>query len=153
MRFAALARSLSRTLVAMSAVGPRMLQAQRWAVIGDVLNSRKPASTVVECLRAAGKSVTLINPRDKGVSSSPDAALLHTSLADVGDPIDVVNLIVNPKDGLKQVEAMAGRGVKQLWVQPGASSPEIVEAAAGMGVEVHHGCVLIEGPPFWSSKL
>uniref|UniRef100_A0A7S3ALR6 Uncharacterized protein n=1 Tax=Haptolina ericina TaxID=156174 RepID=A0A7S3ALR6_9EUKA len=41
-------------VLGMSTLAQSMLQCQRWAIIGDVLNQQKPASEVVACLRDAG---------------------------------------------------------------------------------------------------
>eukprot|EP00966_Prymnesium_polylepis_P244247 5648526-Prymnesium_polylepis.1 len=35
-------------------------------------------------------------------------------------------------------------GASQVFIQPGASSPEILELCSESGIEVHHGCVLRE---------
>ena len=83
-----------------------MLAAQNWAVIGDVLNSAKPASAVVERLKGAGKTVHLVNPRDSTGSC-------HKSIGDVDAPLDVIDLIINPRDGLKQMTQAAELGVRQ----------------------------------------
>ena len=45
--------------------GKEFLACANWAVAGDVLNAEKPAARVVSSLQAAGKTVHLINPRDK----------------------------------------------------------------------------------------
>ena len=44
----------------------------------------------------------------------------------------------------RQVRQMAELGVTKLWIQPGAGSDEIESVARESGIEVHHGCVLIE---------
>ena len=35
-------------------------------------------------------------------------------------------------------------GVRHLWIQPGASSPELLARAREGGMSVHEGCVLLE---------
>ena len=67
------------------------------------------------------------------------------SLADIGEPVDVVDLVINPVKGVGVVEEMAKLGIKNLWIQPGASSPDVLAIAAKHGIAVHEGCVLVEG--------
>jgi len=113
-----------------------MLSKARWAVVGDVMNQSKPASRVVDKLRGNGKEVFLINSRDERCLPS---------LLDIPDsPVDVVNLIVNPKVGINIIDDMVTKNIQYLWIQPGAGTPEIVSKAEANNIEVHQGCVLIE---------
>jgi len=66
------------------------------------------------------------------------------ALKDIGEPVDVVNLVVNPAKGVGVVDEMAELGIKNLWIQPGAGSAEVVQAAARNGINVHNGCVLVQ---------
>lgn len=115
----------------------RFMDKQNWAVIGDVLNEAKPASRVVATLRDKGKTVHLVNPRDKTGQCVPN-------LSEVDAPVDVVDLIINSRDGIKQVEQMVEKGVKQVWIQPGAESADILELCKEKGVDVFQGCVMVE---------
>ena len=153
-----------------------MLQFRRWAVVGDVLNATKPASRVVARLRANGKSVQLVNPKSAGCYSSlkvtrpahrcaQNAAVIE--LQDCTLPIEVVNIIVNPKQvlrrplsacgsspsvvavapgvqGLLTIEEIIQLGIQNVWIQPGAESPAILERCRSAGIHVHEGCVLME---------
>ena len=111
----------------------KMMAQARWAVIGDVLNAAKPASRVVSTLQGAGKTVHLVNPRDS-------TGQCKKELADVDGDVDVVDLIINSRDGIKQVEQMVAKGVKQIWIQPGAESAEILSFCEDKGIEVFQGC-------------
>ena len=42
------------------------------------------------------------------------------------------------------MEQAAILGIKHVFVQPGAGSPEIDALCARAGIAVHHGCVLVE---------
>jgi predicted CoA-binding protein len=152
-----------------------MLKFRSWAVVGDVLNATKPASRVVARLRANGKSVQLVNPKSAGCYSSlkvtrpahrcaQNAAAIE--LQDCTLPIEVVNIIVNPKQvlrrpfvgtwllaigrsgcavqGLLTIEEIIQLGIQNVWIQPGAESPAILERCRSAGIHVHEGCVLKE---------
>jgi uncharacterized protein len=67
-----------------------------------------------------------------------------TSLKDVKLPIDVVDLVISPKVGPSIVDEMIELDIKNIFIQPGAGSDEIVEKCKAAGISVHQGCVLME---------
>ena len=116
-----------------------MLKMNRWAVVGDVLNTEKIAHAVVTKLRDAGKDVVLVNPREK------DDKRCFTSLRDCSEPpVDVVDLIISPKIGTSIIAEMSELGISNVFIQPGAGSPAILAACEMAGITVHEGCVLRE---------
>ena len=118
----------------------RFLSQRRWAVAGDVLNAAKPASRVVAALQGQGlegRTVALVNPRD-------DSGTCHKSVAEIDGELDVLNLCINSKGGLALLEEAAAKGVKQVFIQPGAGSEDIEALAAARGIEVFNGCVMVE---------
>ena len=129
---------LSTTAQGLSA-GESMLAKQRWVVVGDVLSPKKPAYAVFHRLQAAGKEVVAVNPRDQ-------TGTLAKSLADatLSDEIEVIDLIINSKVGLDIMREANTLGVKQVFIQPGASSAEIEAFCEANEIETHHGCVLRE---------
>ena len=71
-----------------------MLTKLTWAVVGDCLNARKPASAVVARLKSSGKTVHLVNSRD-------ETGQCFRSLKDIpeSNKVEVVDLIISPKVG------------------------------------------------------
>ena len=130
-------RMLWCTHVLVAAMSGRFLAQQNWAVIGDVLNAAKPASRVVSTLRGAGKTVHLVNPRDK-------TGQCKAMLSDIEGTVDVVDLIINSRDGIKQVEQMVPMGISKIFIQPGAESDEILSFCSANSIEVFQGCVMVE---------
>eukprot|EP00617_Octactis_speculum_P012678 CAMPEP_0185770826 /NCGR_PEP_ID=MMETSP1174-20130828/61363_1 /TAXON_ID=35687 /ORGANISM="Dictyocha speculum, Strain CCMP1381" /LENGTH=121 /DNA_ID=CAMNT_0028456425 /DNA_START=97 /DNA_END=462 /DNA_ORIENTATION=- len=117
--------------------GQSMLNSQTWAVVGDALNEKKPAFDVAERLRQSGKVVYIVDPREK-------EGRCFTSLSDCPQPVDVVDLIISPRLGPTIIDEMQNLGIQNVFIQPGASSQEILEKCGDAGIEVHHGCVLRE---------
>jgi predicted CoA-binding protein len=114
-----------------------MLSLRSWAVVGS--HGKNPiADRLVAKLKSGNKSVFAVNP-----GNAKDGVL--GSLKDIGEPIEVVDLVINPTKGVGVVEEMQELGIKNLWIQPGASSGEIKTLAQKYGIEVHEGCVLVEG--------
>lgn len=114
----------------------------RWAVMGDVLNAAKPASRIVQRLRDNKKEVHLVNPR----APSDADPKVHASLADLvsSTPIEVVDVVINSSDGLKQLSAVPEATKLSVWIQPGAASDEIRQLCKTRQWPVHEGCVLVE---------
>lgn len=115
--------------------GQEWLRLHTWAVAGDVLNEAKYAHTIAETLQKEGYEVALINPRSR------DPRLCR-SLSDYGQPIDVLDLVIHPKLGLKLVEEAKELGIKRVLIQPGAESDAILAYCAEHGLEAVEGCVL-----------
>ena len=82
-----------------------------WAVIGDVFNTAKPASRVLARVSAEAASVLC------RVAVRPRCGL--TSI-DVRGALDAVDLCVSPRIGAREVDALADRGVRFVFAQPGA---------------------------------
>lgn len=57
--------------------------------------------------------------------------------------LEVVNLVVNPYLGASVVEECAVLGVKNIFIQPGASSPELLAQCKQAGIQAQNGCVLM----------
>lgn len=85
------------------------------------------------------KKVFRVNP--SAAAPAPDLSL---SLTAVGEPIDVVDLVINPAKGVDVVKEMGKLGIKNLWIQPGAESPEVISTARALGINVYQGCVLVD---------
>jgi predicted CoA-binding protein len=117
-----------------------MMRSQSWCVVGDVLNAGKVASRIGPHLEMCGKTVVCVNPSSKTVESET----LKQSLGAWECHIDTINLIINPAVGKGIVEDAIARGIKQIWIQPGAASGEILRMCEQNGVEVHQGCVLVD---------
>ncbi len=139
-----------------------MLALQRWAVVGS--HGRNPiASRLVDKLRAFGKDVATVDPKKTiipsvssetttGATTSTVLAATSTStstadyikLKEVPFSIECVDLVVNPALGIEVVKEMKELGIKNLWIQPGAGSEEIVTFCEVNKINFHHGCVLRE---------
>mmetsp|Transcript_55733 Transcript_55733/g.136536 ORF Transcript_55733/g.136536 Transcript_55733/m.136536 type:complete len:113 (+) Transcript_55733:3-341(+) len=110
---------------------------QRWVVVGDALNEKKPAYRIAQKLRASGKDVAVVNPRE-------NRGRCEVSLLALEGPVDVVDLVISPSLGPSIIAEMKGLGIQNVFIQPGACSQEVLELCAEAGISVHQGCVLVE---------
>ena len=113
-----------------------------WAVIGDVLNEKKPASRVVARLEASGRSVLRVSPYDT-------TGACYKSLESVPRwlQVDAVNLIISERFGMIALEEMKARGCQYVFAQPGADTAGILQKAEELGLTVQRGCVLVSDLP------
>ena len=110
----------------------------RWAVVGDVFNAAKPASRILARITAEAAACAV----------SPYAKDGLTTVADVRGALDAVDLCVSPRIGAREVAALADRGVRFVFAQPGADGEGVLAACRRRGVVVQRGCVLVdEWPP------
>lgn len=118
--------------------GQEMLAQQRWAVVGRGSND-----IVQRLLRHLASHERTYYHVDPYGASGPD---VPKSLAELGEgvSIDVVDLCANPKLGEQVIEDCKARGINNVFIQPGAASPEILESCNIGGIAVHQGCILVE---------
>lgn len=114
------------------------LNKKKWAVVGDVTNESKYAYDIVNVLVENSHMVYKIDPR-----GSKEPGVLK-SLKEVPGKIDIVNLVVRPTKGIEIVKEMKDLGLGQVFIQPGASSQEIMDYCLDNDIEVIKGCVLVE---------
>ena len=58
-----------------------------------------------------------------------------------------VNLIISPKIGVGVLDTMASKGIKYVFIQPGADGGQVLPRAAELGLTVQQGCVLVTPLP------
>lgn len=109
----------------------------RWAVVGDVLNSGKYAYRILNTLKANGYEVVGVNPRDT-------SGKCHKSLKDVETNIEVIDLCINPSLGIEIVKEAKEIGISNILIQPGAASDEILQYCKDAGITAIEGCALVE---------
>mmetsp|Transcript_33196 Transcript_33196/g.48714 ORF Transcript_33196/g.48714 Transcript_33196/m.48714 type:complete len:129 (+) Transcript_33196:196-582(+) len=111
----------------------------RWAVVGDVTNSLKPAFRVCERIEGTGATVYRVSPYGKHEG-------VFTKLSEIPSDtkIDAVNLVVSPSVGVIALEEMKQRDIKYCFIQPGADGGDVLTTAAKLGITVQRGCVLMQ---------
>lgn len=67
----------------------------------------------------------------------------YRSILDIPDEIDRVSLYVLPKVGMKVIEDIAKKGVKELYLNPGTESDELVEKANKLGLKPILACSIL----------
>src|SRR5687768_5507703 len=111
-----------------------MLRARTFAVVGASANREKYGHIAYKALKAAGKTVYPVNPTTDEI----DGDRVYATVADLPETPEVVVAVIPPPRTERLVPQLIERGVKHLWLQPGAESAAAVEAAEAAGLAVVH---------------
>jgi predicted CoA-binding protein len=109
------------------------------AVIGASNDRGKYGNQAVRTYVTLGWDVYPVNPREKIVEGLPAFA----GIAEVPGPVDRVSLYVPPAVGIGLLDAIRASGAKELWVNPGSGSPELVERAQALGLSPIEACSIV----------
>ena len=117
------------------------LSAGAFGVAGASTNRDKYGNKVLRCYLQNGKTAIPINPRASSIEGIEAAA----SVAELPDGVDSLSIITPPAITLQVVEQAIDRGIKNLWMQPGAENPDAVKLAEenGLNVIADGSCVLV----------
>jgi predicted CoA-binding protein len=109
------------------------------AIIGASSDRRKFGNKAVRAYAAAGWRVYPIHPKEAVVEGIPTFASIEAA----PDPIELVSVYVPPSVGITLLPAIAARHPRQLLVNPGAESPELLLEAERLGLPVVAACSII----------
>ncbi|RDV80720.1 CoA-binding protein [Ammonifex thiophilus] len=120
------------------------LRKKRWAVVGASRDPQKYGHRIYFQLKELGYEVYAVNPNCHKIDGDP----CYPSLSALPVLPEVVNIVVPPQVAEQVVEEAIRLGIKQIWLQPGAESPAVLEAAERAGLRVVYGqCVLLASRP------
>src|SRR5262249_55684155 len=110
-------------------------------VVGASGDRRKYGNRAVRAYIRQGYQVIPVNPHAETI----EGLRAYPSLADVPqDRFDRVTFYVPPKVGLKVIEQLAGKEVEEVWLNPGAESPELIARAEALGLPIKIGCSILD---------
>lgn len=116
----------------------------RWAVVGLSNNPARAAVGVSKFLRDnLGMTIIPVNPKGESVHGEPG----YQQLADIPEPVDVVDCFVNSQRVGAVVDQAIAAGAKAVWLQLGVIDDDAAERARAAGLEVvMDACPVIEAP-------
>ena len=72
-----------------------------------------------------------VNPNEKMVEGIPAVP----SVLDIEGPVDMATFYVQPDVGVGVMEQVAAKRIAEVWLNPGADDPDVVQKARSLGVE------------------
>lgn len=114
-----------------------MLSKKRWAVVGARTDRDTMGYKVPEILEKNGYTVYLVNPNYHEI----DGKKVYSSILDIGEEVDCVDIIVNPKIALGVLDEVHKVGIKYVWFQPNTIDKDVIKKAREYGLEYVKDCV------------
>jgi predicted CoA-binding protein len=119
----------------------QMLNLKTWAIVGLSNNSDRAAYKVAKVLLDKGHTVIPIHPKAEIVHGQQG----YSSLTQVTDPIDVVDIFVNSQIAGKVVDEAISIGAKGVWLQLDVIDESAITRAKKAGLfTVMNRCPAIE---------
>jgi len=110
----------------------QFLAAPAFAVVGASVNRDKYGNKVLRCYQQNERQVIPVHPSESQIEGIPCAA----SVTELPDDVTSLSIITPPKITEKIVEQAASKGIKNIWMQPGAESPTAVQYCRDQGLNV-----------------
>ncbi|MDH3607089.1 MAG: CoA-binding protein [Acidimicrobiia bacterium] len=93
------------------------------ALVGATDNPSKYGHTIYHDLKRKGYAVIPVNPQRDTV----DGEFAYDSVGDIPQPPTIVNFVIPPRFTLHVLKQCLELGLMNVWLQPGAESPEVLE--------------------------
>ena len=120
------------------------VQNKRLAVVGVSRSGKKFGNIALKELKQRGYEVYSIHPQAQEI----DGEQCYPSLSAVQGKVDGVLVSVPPKQAVNVLNEAAAIGVKDIWLQQGSESSEVLAQAKKLGLSVISGkCILMYAPP------
>jgi predicted CoA-binding protein len=110
------------------------------AIIGASTNRAKFGNRAVRAYARQGYDVYPIHPSAQAV----EGHRAYASMLDVPvSRLDRVSFYVPPEIGLRVIEEVARKPVGEVWLNPGAESPELLARARSLELNMVVGCSIL----------
>ena len=117
------------------------LSAEAFAVAGASTNRDKYGNKVLRCYMQHGKRVVPVNPNVSAVEGLVSVA----SVSDLPENIQSLSIITPPHITEQVVEEAIAKGIRNIWMQPGAQSNKAIRRCeeAGINLIADGSCLLV----------
>jgi len=114
------------------------------AIVGVSRSGDGFGNSAMKVLRGKGYRVYPIHPSASQASGMP----CYRTFADLPERVDAALVVVPPAQAIGVVRAAAAAGIRKVWLQQGAESPEVLQACEELGLEtVSRECILMFTQP------
>ncbi len=110
------------------------------AIIGASADRSKYSNKSIHAHLKSDYDVYPINPKEETI----EGLKCYKSILDVPVSLDRISLYLPPAIGVKVLDDIAMKGCKELWVNPGAESPELMAKAETLKLTTIYACSYTE---------
>lgn len=110
------------------------------AIIGASTDRQKYGNKSVRAHLNQGYEVYPVHPSAQEI----EGLTAYPSLSEVPAPqLDRISVYVPPEVGIQLLEEIHKRGAREVWFNPGSESPDLLERARELGLNVIQACSII----------
>jgi predicted CoA-binding protein len=113
---------------------------QTVAIVGASADKSKFSNKAIHAHLRAGYDVYPVNPKEETI----EGLKCYQSVLDIPVALDRVSLYLPPAVGVKVLDDITKKGCRELWVNPGADSPELIQKAETLGLNPIVACSFID---------
>ena len=110
----------------------QFLAAPAFGVAGASVNRSKYGNKVLCCYQQNGKKVVPIHGSEPEIEGVATVA----SISELPSDVESLSVITPPAITLQLIPQAVARGIKNIWMQPGAEHPDAVAFCQSHGVNV-----------------
>src|SRR5262245_57351999 len=109
------------------------------AVIGASNDRLKFGNKALRAFEHQGYTVIPINPHESVI----EGHRAYRSVLEVAGPIDLATVYVPPDIGVAVMDELARKGIRDVWLNPGADGGAVVARAKALGLNAIQACSII----------
>lgn len=119
----------------------RFMQAECFAVVGASVQRHKYGNKVLRCYQEHGYKVVPVNP---GADEVEGLKCAH-SVAELPSEVEALSIITPPGVTRQAVHEAIARGIKHIWMQPGAEDESAIALCHKHGINIiaDGSCILV----------
>lgn len=117
-----------------------MLEKKVWAVAGVTERKDRYGYKIWKKLKEHDYETYGINPNYDEIEGDK----IYHSVKDIPKKIDVLNMVVAPKIGMKTLDEAKEAGIEYIWFQPGSFNDEIIARAKELEFKIlYDDCIYV----------
>ena len=110
----------------------QFLASPAFGVVGASTNRQKYGNKVLRCYLQNGKNAIPVNPNEAEIEGIPCVA----TISDLPANVVSISMITPPAVTAQLVPLALAKGIRNIWMQPGAEHPDAVTLCRERGVNV-----------------
>ena len=110
------------------------------AIVGASSDRSKYGNIAIHSYRDAGYEVFPVHPREEQI----EGLKVYRSVSEIPVALDRISVYLPPQIGMKVIEEIARKGTKELFLNPGSDSDELIEKARSLGLNVIVACSITD---------
>jgi uncharacterized protein len=111
------------------------------AILGASADRSKFGNKSVRAHLRGGYDVYPVNPK----ADTIEGLAVSSSLGEVpANPLDRISVYLPPALGLRLLPEIAAKNAREVWFNPGSESPELLQQARELGINVIAACSIVD---------